>query len=209
MFWSVEEMESYGKLCKSLASKSRGKKSSSSMAAASPGPIAPVSVTFDDVDDGISNQFSVLSREFDKKLESLTDGILGKFNELVSKVEDRLSNRSFSAEPGVLGRTPVHGQGASLYRLISIDGYHRQFQVEGEDPVPLGSGFAHPSTFGESTARDIGVGLEPAQVQAPSLGGSEVVQPPGGLRRPRVSFAASTGPDLVAPEPEEEEERRP
>ena len=80
------------------------------------------------------------------------------------------------------------------------------FQVEGEDSVPLGSGFAHLSTSGESVARVIGVGPEPAQAQAPPLGGSEVVQPPGELCRPRISFAASAGPELVALETEEGEE---
>ena len=72
--------------------------------------------------------------------------------------------------------------------------------------MPLGSGFAHPSTCGESTARETGVGPEPAQAQAPPLWGCEVAQPSGGLGRPSVSFAASAGPDFVAPEPEEEEE---
>ena len=79
--------------------------------------------------------------------------MLGKFNDLASNVADRLSNRSFSVEPVVPGRTLVHGQAVSLSRPVSIDGCHRQFQVEGEDPVPLGSGFGHPSTSGESIAR--------------------------------------------------------
>ena len=56
------------------------------------------------------------------------------------------------------------------------------------------------------SARLIGVGPEPAQAQATPLGGSEVVQPPGGVRRHSVSFPAFAGPDLVAQEPEEEEE---
>ena len=106
------------------------------------------SMTVSDIDDRISNQFALLSCDFDKKLESILDGILGKFCELVSKVDDRLSNRSLSAEPVVPGRKPVHRQAASLHQSVSIDGCHHQFQVEGEDSVPLGSGFAHPSTSG-------------------------------------------------------------
>ena len=51
----------------------------------------------------------------------------------------------------------------------------------------------------------IDVGLEPEQAQALLLEGSEVAQPPGELHRPRVSFAASAGPELIAPEAEEEE----
>ena len=68
MSWFMEEMESYVKLRKSLASKRRGKKSSSSKTPSFPRPIAPVSVTSVDLDDLISIQFSVLTCEFDKKL---------------------------------------------------------------------------------------------------------------------------------------------
>ena len=68
MSWFMEEMESYVKLRKSLASKRRGKKSSSSKTPSFPRPIAPVSVTSVDLDDRISIQFSVLTCEFDKKL---------------------------------------------------------------------------------------------------------------------------------------------
>ena len=42
MSWSMEEMESYIKLRKSLASKSCGKKNSCSKAPSSPGPSAPI-----------------------------------------------------------------------------------------------------------------------------------------------------------------------
>ena len=114
MFWSVEEMESYVKLRKSLASKNRSKKSSSAKAPSFPGPSAPVAMNVADVDDRISSQFALFSWEFDKKLESVTDGILSKFSDLVSRVENRLTNCSFSAEPGVLGRMPVHGQSPPL-----------------------------------------------------------------------------------------------
>ena len=72
--------------------------------------------------------------------------------------------------------------------------------------MPLGSGFAHPSTSGECSDRVLGVSSEPAQVQDSLAGGPEVAHPPAVLRRPSVSFAASVGPDLSAPEPEEEEE---
>ena len=81
MSWSVEEMESYVKLRKSLASKSRGRKAGSSKAASSPGPSAPVSLNVSDIDDRISSQFSVLSREFDKKLETVSGGLLAKFSD--------------------------------------------------------------------------------------------------------------------------------
>ena len=72
--------------------------------------------------------------------------------------------------------------------------------------MPLGSGFAHPTSSGESLDRVLGVDVEPAQAQGTPVGGPEVAQPPSVLRRPRVLFAASTRPDLGDQEPEDEEE---
>ena len=72
--------------------------------------------------------------------------------------------------------------------------------------MPLGSGFAHPSTSGESLDRVLGVGPEPAQAQGTLAGGPEVAQPPSVLCRPSVSFVASAEPDLAGQEPEDEEE---
>ena len=67
MSWAVEEMDSYVKLHKFLASKSHGRKGSSSKTSSSPGPSAPVVLNVSDVDDCISSQFALFSREFDKK----------------------------------------------------------------------------------------------------------------------------------------------
>ena len=161
MSWSVEEMESYVKLRKSLASKSHGRKGSSSKASSSPGPSAPFVLNVSDVDDRISSQFAIISREFDKKLETVSDGILSKFSDFVSKIEDGLTNRSLSAEPEGPGRKPLHGQSLPLRHSVSIGNNHRQFQSDVGGPVPLGSGFAHPSASGESLDGVLGVGPEP------------------------------------------------
>ena len=72
--------------------------------------------------------------------------------------------------------------------------------------MPLGSGFAHPSTFGESLDRVLGISPDLAQAQGTLAGGPEVAQPPSVLRRPSVSFAASAGPDFAGQKPEDEEE---
>ena len=85
-----------------------------------------------------------------------------QLNELASNMSRRLSNRSLSDGPGVPGRTPVFGQSPPLRHTVRIDGDHRQFQSDGVGPVPLGSGFAHPSTSGECLGRVLGVGPEPA-----------------------------------------------
>ena len=76
--WSVEEMESYVKLHKSLASKGRGKKSNCSKAPSSSRPSAPVGLQISDTDNPISSQFLVMSCEFGKKLETVSDGLLAK-----------------------------------------------------------------------------------------------------------------------------------
>ena len=81
-----------------------------------------------------------------------------------------------------------------------------QFQSTTGLPVPLGLGFAHPTSSGESLDRVLGVGAEPTQAQDTPVGGPEVAQPPSVLRRPRVSFTASAGPDLSDQEPEDEED---
>ena len=103
----MEEMESYVKLHKSLASKSRGRKGSSSKASSSPRPSAPVGSNVSDVDACISSQFALFSQEFDKKLETVSEGILSKFRDFVSFII--ISMQSLSYFPlvfsqGVLGR---------------------------------------------------------------------------------------------------------
>ena len=65
--------------------------------------------------------------------------------------------------------------------------------------MPLGSGFAHSSTFGECSDRVLVIGPEPAQAQDTLAGGPEVAQSPAVLRSPNLSFAASAGPVLVVP----------
>ena len=149
-----------------------------------------------DVDDRISCQFSVLSHEFDERLEAGSEGILAKFSEFVARIEDR-SNCSFPSEPKLPGRSPLFGQSQPLRRSVFIDDYPRQFQSTAGGPVPLGSGFAHHTTSGESVARVLGVGAEPAQVQGSSVGDPEVAQPLSALRRPSVSFAALQGLTLL------------
>ena len=63
--------------------------------------------------------------------------------------------------------------------------------------MPLGSGFAHPKSPSKFLVRVLEVGEEPAQAQGTLVGGPEFVQPSLVLRRPRVSVAVSTRPDLV------------
>ena len=59
--------------------------------------------------------------------------------------------------------------------------------------VPLGSGFAHPSTSGECLDRMLGVGPELAQAQDTLAGGPVVAQTHALLRRPSVSLRSQLG----------------
>ena len=99
--------------------------------------------------------------------------------------------------------TPRFGQSP----LLCTDAHPRQFQSTAGGPAPPGSGFAHPTSGpGESVARVLDVGVEPAQAQGTPVGNPEVAQPPSALCRPSVSFAAPAGPEFVVQEPEDEEE---
>ena len=88
--WS-SEMEAYVKLCKSLASKSKGKMNSSSIKSLS----AP-GVDFD----RFLTHFAVFSQDVDNRIASMSRSIKNRLNEFFVNIEDRFANRSFSAEPG-------------------------------------------------------------------------------------------------------------
>ena len=199
-------MEAYVRLRKSLASKSRNKKSSGSKPPSSPKTIAPIGVSLSDVDGCIAGRFELFSQSFDQRFELLSDNILDRFNELATSMSARLSNLSFTAEPGVPVRKLVHGQDASLSLFVSIDGYHHEFQETGGDPVIRGSDYAHPSGSGESLVRDSSLGPAAAQSQAPLFGASEPAQSQSLSRRQRVTFHTSAGPSVVSPDGQEEED---
>ena len=57
MSWSLEEMEAYVRLHKSLAGKNRNKKTSSSKPLSSPKTVAPVNLSSSDVDGHIASHF--------------------------------------------------------------------------------------------------------------------------------------------------------
>ena len=96
MSWSVEEMEFYVKLRKSLVGKSRHKQSGGAKAPSSPRPVAPVaSISLADVGDRISGQFESLSQSFDQRFSLLSSSILDCFTELANTMSARLSNPLF------------------------------------------------------------------------------------------------------------------
>ena len=104
---SVEEMESYVKLRKSLVGKSHNKKSNSTKAPSSHKPVASLSLA--EVDEHISGHFDSLSQSFGRRFELLSSAMLERFTELANSMSARLSNPSFSAEPEVNVLKLFHG----------------------------------------------------------------------------------------------------
>ena len=80
MSWSSEEMESYVKWRKSLASKGRGRKSGSKTPS-SPGRGAPVVNV--DVHDKIASHIASLSKNVVKKMSAMSEGLMAKVSELL------------------------------------------------------------------------------------------------------------------------------
>ena len=134
-----------------------------------------------------------------------SSAMLDRLTALANSMSARLSNPLFSAEPEVLVCKPFHGQDPSLSPSVSIGGCHRQFQGEGEDPVPRGSGYAQPSPSGKLLDRDVSIGPGAVQSQAPPFSGSGLAQSQKLPRRARVSFGASASPSPVDPDGEKEE----
>ena len=124
--WSVEEMESYVKLRKSLASKSRKKTSSAPKTPSSSGPQAP----FVDVDEQIRAHIATFSRDVDDRLASMSSSIMSRLDELFTKFGSNVSNRSFPAEPEVLGLTLPIDQSPPLRWSVSTHVNPMRFQSD-------------------------------------------------------------------------------
>ena len=90
MSLSLEEMESYVRLHKSLSGKSRNKKSGGSKTPSSPKTVAPVGISLSDVDDRISGHFESFSQSFDQRFELLSSNILDGFTELATSMSARV-----------------------------------------------------------------------------------------------------------------------
>ena len=95
--WSVEEMESYVKLLKLLASKGKKKPSRAPKTPSSSGPQA-LSV---DVDEKIRAHIATFSRDVDDRLASMSSSIMSRLYELFVSFRNNVSNRSFPAESEV------------------------------------------------------------------------------------------------------------
>ena len=114
MSWSVEEMESYVKLRKSLISKSRKKPPSAPKAPSAPEPQASLV----NVDEQIRAHIATFSQDVDDRLASMSS-IMSTLANLFSQFRGNVSNRSLSAEPEVSGHTPPPGQSPPLRHSVS------------------------------------------------------------------------------------------
>ena len=138
--WSVEEMESYVRLRKSLASKGKKKSSSDIRTPSASGPPAP-SV---DIDDKIRAHIATFSQDVDDRLATMSNTIMTRLDNLFVSFNKRCTSRSVSAEPGVSGRTLPADQSPPLRHSVSP----MRFQSDAGGPMSQSLGSAHP--HGES-----------------------------------------------------------
>ena len=188
--WSVEEMESYVKLRKLLASKGKKKASSAPKTPSSSRPQAP-SV---DVDDKIRAHIATFSQDVDDRLASLS-----RLDKLFVNFRDKVSNRSLPTEPEVSGHTPPTGQSLPLRRSVSIHVNPMRFQSDVGGPMPQSSGSAH--SHGEFP--ELGVSQDTAPRPHAS---KEAPEPVHSVRSDRVRLEASGDHPVFVRELEDEDE---
>ena len=196
--WSVEEMESYAKLRKSLASKSKMKSTSAPKTPSPSGPQAP-SV---DVDQQIRAHIATFSRDVDDRLASMSSSIMPRLDELFSKFRSNVSNRSLPAEPEVSGLTPPTGQSPPLRRSVSTHVNPMRFQSDVGGPMPQSSGSAH--AHGEFSQ----LGVSQGPVPRP-LASTEATEPAHAAHSARGSsdrLAPSSDHPVFVRKPEDEDE---
>ena len=157
----------------SLASKSKNKKSSSSIKSPSAsGPSAPT-------DDCIVAHFEVLSQDVDNRIASVSSSIMNRLDELFINIGDGFPNRSLSAESGVLGLTSPTGQSPPFRHSVSTNVNPIRFQSDAGGLMPHGLGSAHPGN-GESS---MGIDFNPVSAQ----------QPQASTEAPEAAYCSQTG----------------
>ena len=129
MSWSLEEMEAYVRLRKTLVGSKKSSCSKPPSSLKTVAPVAPVALSMSDVDGRIAGQFESFSQSFDNRFEAFSNSIFDRFNELAQNMSDRLFNLSFVVEPGLPVCTPVHGQDPSLPSPDRTDGSFRSWKV--------------------------------------------------------------------------------
>ena len=198
--WSVEEMESYVRLCKSLASKGKKKASSSVKTPSAPGPPAP-SV---DIDDKIRSHIAVFSQDVDDRLATMSSSIMTRLDDLFVRFNEKFSNRSLSAEPRVSGLMPPTGQSLPLHHSVSTHVNPMRFQSDVGGPMPQSSGSAHPN-IGESHLGS-GVSQFRALLLQASTEALEPAQAVQFIRQHSDRLQASGDHPVFVWEPEDEDE---
>ena len=113
-----EEMKAYVKLCKSLTSKSRHRKSVSK-SSSPPRSSAPLLDL--DIDDRFQSQLDSINKSIDFKIAALPENLFAEFSAMLGQFKLGLSNPCLSEEPEVSGRMPSSGQYLPLHRPVRID----------------------------------------------------------------------------------------
>ena len=196
--WSMEEMESYVKLRKSLASKGKKKSFSTLKTPSSSGPQATSVV----VDEKIRAHIATFSWDVDDRLASLSSSLMSRLDELFVSFRSNVSNLSLPAEPEVLGLTPPTGQSPPLRRSVSTHVNPMRFQSDVGGQMPQSSGSAHT----HSEAIQLGDSQGPAPRPHVSTEATEPAHAAHSARSDRVRFESSSDLPVFVREPEDEDE---
>ena len=194
--WTKEEMESYVKLRKSLSSKGRRNKTSSS--ASSP----PRSMPHDsDFDHNLAAQIDSVNKSVDQKLDAMSSSLISKFSSMLERFQLGLNPQSFPEDSAVLGYSACLSEPLSLHPSVSTKsrtGFW--FREGGEDPVPHESGL----TQGTASARD-SLDETPETFQHPLSG--DTGKPQGGSQRaPGYSGENQSGAGFESQHEEDDED---
>ena len=195
--WTMEEMEGYVKLRKSLSSKSKKNKNPLKTSASLPRSTAPNV----GLDARFAAQLETVNKSVDAKLSDMSSALMLQFATMLDQFKLGFNNSSFSGNPEVPGPPVSQIEPVSLQYPVSTEIPRLRFQDGGEDLVLHGSGLAQG---GISLARpqlssDAALSRDsPSEVSGKSQRSSD----PSG---PRVSFAQPIESEL-AQHPEEDDE---
>ena len=135
--WTKEEMESYIKLQKSLSSKGRRSKKSSSPS------FPPRSTPHDsDFDHNLAAQIDSVNKSVDQKLDAMSSSLMSKFSSMLEQFQLGFNPQSFPEDSAVPGYSACLSEPPSLRLSVSTKSHTGlRFREGGEDPVPHESGY--------------------------------------------------------------------
>ena len=190
-------MEGYIKLRKSLTSKNRKSKSSSS---------PPRSTVPDiDLDSRFATQLDTVNQSIDKKLDDMSLALMSRFASMFDQFRADFNQTSFAEDPAVPGPSVRHTEPPSLPHPVSTKSREGlRFRVSGEDPVPHGSGLARNAS--DSARHELGA--EAAASHDPPPEDSESSRLSGGQSSSGFAYGVQAETESGFPPEDDDDEDR-